>query len=705
MKREANVGRSIGRAGQRGAARKALAPAAALIGAVMLSALLFPAGRRAIVMAAENTAETPSSSWALRDGLGRVATENYNEYPEKTDKKVAIFYHLWHKNFTQASVNLDREAPRNVTRILTGHPEALKDSSLWGPEISYHYWGEPLLGYYDAAVDEFVLRAHARMLCDAGVDAIFIDYTNFFGNKSENAYTKPQLTRLLDTFAQIRAEGGRTPQVAMLLTWDAASNGKATMCFYEDFYTGKNAEKYDELWFRWKGRPLILGHGTVNVSFEAAAYFTFRAPHPFYTPVTAPESWPWLSIYPQQPAYTADDPCEAVAVSVAQNWSTSLDFMSAADAEGRFIARGRSYTEGGNNKLLADPVSPEYGSEYGANFAQQFERAIALDPELIFVTGWNEWIAARFLTIPDWARCAQDPVPPFGGFCDVFCSEFSRDIEPTRDGGLDDHFYNQLAEYVRKFKGVTPQARGGAREIDIDGPLSQWEDVGPAYTDGAGKLTARSARGIGSHKYENLTGRNDIVLAKVTYDADNVYFYAETAAPLSPYTDPDRMVLYLAADPAAPNWEGFDLVLNRTGVTGSRTTLERSRGGFDWETVSADIRYREEGNRLHIVVPAALLGLDTASGDFTFCFKWADNTAASGDPLDFYQYGDVAPGERFMYRFAGENYAGMPGSAGTTERKSLSAAEWAVIGASGALAAGAVAAAVAVTVKRRNNNE
>ena len=79
MKREANVGRSIGRAGQRGAARKALAPAAALIGAVMLSALLFPAGRRAIVMAAENTAETSSSSWALRDGLWRVATENYNE--------------------------------------------------------------------------------------------------------------------------------------------------------------------------------------------------------------------------------------------------------------------------------------------------------------------------------------------------------------------------------------------------------------------------------------------------------------------------------------------------------------------------------------------------------------------------------------------------------------------------------------------------
>jgi hypothetical protein len=40
-----------------------------------------------------------------------------------------------------------------------------------------------------------------------------------------------------------------------------------------------------------------------------------------------------------------------------------------------------------------------------------------------------------------------------------------------------------------------------------------------------------------------------------------------------------------------------------------------------------------------------------------FNFKWADNTRAdgsaddSGDILDFYQYGDVAPGGRFAFTF------------------------------------------------------
>jgi len=40
------------------------------------------------------------------------------------------------------------------------------------------------------------------------------------------------------------------------------------------------------------------------------------------------------------------------------------------------------------------------------------------------------------------------------------------------------------------------------------------------------------------------------------------------------------------------------------------------------------------------------------TGSFTLRFKWADNNLAEGDILDLYQYGDAAPGGRFMYRYA-----------------------------------------------------
>ena len=59
---------------------------------------------------------------------------------------------------------------------------------------------------------------------------------------------------------------------------------------------------------------------------------------------------------------------------------------------------------------------------------------------------------------------------------------------------------------------------------------------------------------------------------------------------------------------------------------------------------------------LEIAVPRAALGLAGTKVP-VFNYKWADNTIAddatkdSGDILDFYRYGDVAPGGRFAFVF------------------------------------------------------
>jgi hypothetical protein len=51
------------------------------------------------------------------------------------------------------------------------------DSPLWGPLHIPHHWGESLFGYY-LTDDEGVLRKHAQMLADAGVDVVVFDVTN-----------------------------------------------------------------------------------------------------------------------------------------------------------------------------------------------------------------------------------------------------------------------------------------------------------------------------------------------------------------------------------------------------------------------------------------------------------------------------------------------------------------------------------------------
>ena len=78
-------------------------------------------------------------------------------------------------------------------------------------------------------------------------------------------------------------------------------------------------------------------------------------------------------------------------------------------------------------------------------FGKQWERALQVDPQFIFITSWNEWIAMR---LPEF-NGRREPVM----FVDQYTQEYSRDIEPMKGGHGDDYYY-QLVSYVRRYKGV-----------------------------------------------------------------------------------------------------------------------------------------------------------------------------------------------------------------------------------------------------------
>lgn len=96
---------------------------------------------------------------------------------------------------------------------------------------------------------------------------------------------------------------------------------------------------------------------------------------------------------------------------MAQNWNDALVYMTDIDEYGRFTARGRSWTSS-SSKLLTDPTSEEYHSEYGYNFQEQFDRALNIDPDMLFITGWNEWIAGRFTFLPTGRTATACPTAP-----------------------------------------------------------------------------------------------------------------------------------------------------------------------------------------------------------------------------------------------------------------------------------------------------
>ncbi len=548
----------------------------------------------------------PDAALHGADALGRTLPEASEVGPLRDNRYVGIFYFLW--------LNLDQVY--DATRILHADPQArdTNASPPWGPWNAFHFWGEPLYGYYRSD-DPWVLRRHAMLLADAGVDFLVFDTTNAV--IYQDAFMK-----LCEVFDEQRRHGTRTPQLSFMVNTHAGDTAQAV---YEALY---KPGRYPDLWFHWKGKPLMLCDPEA-ASEEVREFFTLRKAHWPFELVNTHNAWHWEATYPQVYSYDEDpDSPEQVNVSVGQNLHQEdgrVEMMSTGHARGRSFHQGRM-----------DDRPAAY--KYGFNFEEQWQRAFELDPEVVFITGWNEWIAMQL---------NQHPGPPI--FCDQYNLEFSRDAEMMK-GGYGDNYYMQMAANIRRFKGMaqpTGAQSGGA--IHIAGPFEQWKTVANTYPAHGLATLPRDHPGCGDHHYVVDTGRNDFVSLKVTHDAENVYFLAVTRDDISPYTDENWMWLLIdVKGDAQPDWEGFTYLVNRRPSSAHETSLEISVGGWEWRP-GGPIAYRVEGTQMHLAVPKALLRIQAER--FALEFKWVDNTRQPGDIMDLYINGDTAPSGRFRYRY------------------------------------------------------
>ena len=583
---------------------------------VMAGIFMFAA---AAVFAQSNTALNPCTPWPAMDALGRKLPLPEEVGAPKSDKFVGIFYFLCLNE--QGNKCPYTDGPYDVSKILAKDPDALKksDSPLWGPIGLGHYWGEPLYGYYLSS-DPWVLRRHAQSLADAGIDTVLFDTTNAVTYK--DVYMK-----LCEVFAQVRKDGGRTPQIAFMVNTEA---GKTALEIYNDLY---RPGLYKELWFQWQGKPLMICDPEA-ANDELKKFFTLRRAHWPFEMINTKNAWHWEAAYPQPYGYT-DDPSKAeqVNVSIAQNLRAKdgkVTNMSYGDA------RGRSF-HNGKQDITADSVNEGY------NFEEQWKRAYELQPPFVMVTGWNEWVAGR------WGE-PKGPVT----FVDQFSEEYSRDIEPMK-GGHNDNYYWQLVSNVRKFKGAPALPESSApKKVNLDGGFEQWQDVAPSFVDHVGETAPRDYDGAAGHRYTNKTGRNDLVEMKVARDEKNIYFYARTREAMTSSSDPNWMWLLIDIDQNVnTGWCGYDFIVNRTMDSNGKTWLEKNKGDWQWEKV-AEVTYQVKDKELQIVIPRTVLGLPENKTSASFDFKWADNLQIPGDIMDVYLSGDVAPEGRFMYRYTGK---------------------------------------------------
>ncbi|HLK60939.1 MAG TPA: family 20 glycosylhydrolase, partial [Chthonomonadaceae bacterium] len=435
-----------------------------------------------------------SDTWVATDGLGRTLPGFAECGPPRPNKVVGIFYFLW-----MAKVH-DPGHLYDNTQLLAAHP----DNPQYGPEGAFHWWGEPHLGYYRLP-DDFVIRKHAQMLTDAGVDVIVCDVTNAI-TYDEN------LLAVCRVFEAIRKEGRTTPRIAFLAN---SRSAETVQHLYDTFYA-KNL--YPDLWFRWKGKPLLMAPSE-GLSPQLAAFFTLRQswawtdPHGWFG--DGKDKWPWIENYPQQPGWhESKDKPEEISVCTAQHATSNI---------------GRSFHDG------KEPPPDQIKPELGLCFEEQCRQALKVDPEFVFITGWNEWIAQRFVNTGG-AHFLGHPLKVGETFfVDQYNQEYSRDIEPMKGGHGDDYYY-QMVAFIRHYKGVRPTPKASApKTIHINADFKQWANVGPEYLDDVGDTTHRDAPGFGgTGPYINNSGRNDFETLKIAHDNANIAFYVRTHAPITP---------------------------------------------------------------------------------------------------------------------------------------------------------------------------
>lgn len=544
---------------------------------------------------------------------------------EKEGKYVGVFYFLW--------CGAHSTNPYSVTYLLENDPDALwatTGSDNYNAEMSrtglYHYWGEPLYGYYHQ-MDPWVVSRHIEMFINASVDFLALDTTN-------GVTYDAQVYLLLETLLKYQQQGFKVPQV-MFMT---KTNDINTVSYlYDKWYENDEyGDRYDDLWFAPGGKPMIstTPYGWTNDDWSDDQNAEYTAVRDYFDikynqwpdETTNPNGFAWMEFTYPQPVHKKS---RMINVSVAQHTSSKMSNQSQN--------RGRSF-----NYSTVNNEEERYAE--GLNYQGQWDTVFTTEDaeyiDIVFITGWNEWIAGKYET------GSKGEVY----FVDTFNINYSRDIEPMKDG-FGDNYYMQTIENIRAYKS-TGSTSYKMQEYTVNvNDFSSWNDVPYVYRDLEGDAMARDYNGsIAGIYYEDHSNRNDIVVTKVAYDADYLYFYVETAEDITPYEGGTNwMNLLLSLNDGESGFEGYDYLIN-AAPNGNRTSVSRFTGdGFSYTSVGeADLSV--SGNKMAVRVKRSALGLENSDVPM-FSFKVCDNVQSQGDIMDYYVSGDCAPLGRVNYTF------------------------------------------------------
>ena len=285
-------------------------------------------------------------------------------------------------------------------------------------------WSKPLYGTYRSD-DEEIIRRHGEMLAKAGVDFIFVDWSNNTGyvpetmSKARNDFRTIEVAT--DMLFDIWKDIPGAPKIALFA--GPGHNGPESVAsgdhdrkvnqIYRDYVTNPSRR---DMYFYYEGKPLLLCYGATP---------NFYGPDPEWNDDRFTVRWVTGYVGQQSELYDKETRRSYRFWSWEERGAQTFTVSQGTVESVTITAATREQSKEGQPGYI--PVSPRNNGE---TFKRQFQRAYNLGARIALIVTWNEWMKGEQIS-----------------------DEISKDIEPSEAHGT--FYYDLMCEQIKKFKGIS----------------------------------------------------------------------------------------------------------------------------------------------------------------------------------------------------------------------------------------------------------